>query len=64
MPGLGIYLIEKYQLDRKQLIMVGDRQPDREFAEGLGIQYYDEAEFFSEATPVLPPPNTPIPSTT
>lgn len=64
MPGLGIYLIEKYQLDRKQLIMVGDRQPDREFAEGLGIQYYDEAEFFSETTPVLPPPNTPIPSTT
>lgn len=47
MPGLGIYLIEKYKLDRQQLVMVGDRQPDQEFAEGLGIRYYDEAEFFS-----------------
>ncbi|MFO0978436.1 MAG: aldo/keto reductase [Planctomycetaceae bacterium] len=47
MPGLGIYLIEKYRLDRQRLVMVGDRKPDQEFAEGLGIRYYDEAEFFS-----------------
>lgn len=52
MPGLGVYLIEKYGLDREQLVMVGDRDSDREFAANLGIRYFDEQTFFvDEARP-------------
>ena len=38
MPGLGVYLMERHKLDPQHLVMVGDRQPDVDFAAGLGIE--------------------------
>jgi histidinol-phosphate phosphatase family protein len=46
-PGLGVYVMEKYGLDRNFTMMVGDRDSDAEFAAGLGIEYRNEAEFFA-----------------
>jgi HAD superfamily hydrolase (TIGR01662 family) len=46
MPGLGVYLIERHQLSREHLVMVGDMASDAEFAAGLGIQFHDAAAFF------------------
>ena len=47
MPGLGVYLARKYQLNYDELIMVGDMDSDRQFADGLGIQYKDANAFFA-----------------
>ena len=48
MPGLGVQLIQEYELDRTQCIFVGDRKSDAEFAKNVGFQYQDQAEFFGE----------------
>jgi histidinol phosphatase-like enzyme len=47
MPGLGVYLARKYQLSYEEMIMVGDMDSDRHFADGLGIRYKDASEFFA-----------------
>lgn len=46
MPGLGVYFIEKYGLDPKQCIMVGNATSDKTFAERSGFQYQDAEVFF------------------
>lgn len=46
LPGLGVYLTERHQLDPNQLVMVGDMQSDEQFAHNLGATYYDADEFF------------------
>ena len=47
MPGLGVEFIEKYKLDPKQCIMVGDMTSDKTFAERAGFKFMDQAEFFA-----------------
>jgi histidinol-phosphate phosphatase family protein len=46
MPGLGVAYIEKYKLDRAQVLMVGDMTTDRTFAERVGVRFVDQAAFF------------------
>ncbi len=46
MPGLGVYLMERHQLSRESLVMVGDRDTDAEFAAAIGAQYFDAEDFF------------------
>ena len=46
MPGLGVAFIEKYRLDRAQVVMVGDMTSDRTFAARAGVRFVDQAEFF------------------
>jgi len=46
MPGMGVDFIERYKLNPKECIMVGDMKTDKTFAERLGFQYYDASEFF------------------
>lgn len=46
MPGLGVYLMERHQLAREHLVVVGDMASDAEFAAGLGARYVDAGEFF------------------
>ncbi len=46
LPGLGVYLIRKYKLDMKHLVMVGDMDSDAGFARGIGAKYYDANHFF------------------
>ena len=46
MPGLGVYLMQRHQLAREHLVMVGDMDSDAEFAAALGARYFDAAEFF------------------
>ncbi len=47
MPGWGVYLTRKYELAQDQLVMVGDMDSDRRFAEAIGARYFDAEEFFS-----------------
>ena len=47
MPGMAIYFIEKYKLDKQQVIMVGDMTSDQTFATRAGIQYRDAEVFFT-----------------
>lgn len=47
MPGMAVYLSDKYQLAHQHLVMVGDMKSDAAFAEGLGIRYFDAEDFFS-----------------
>lgn len=51
MPGLGVYLMRKYELDHSQMIMVGDMASDEKFAEDFGITYYHADTFFGEDRP-------------
>jgi D-glycero-D-manno-heptose 1,7-bisphosphate phosphatase len=44
--GLGMYFIEKYQVDPAKSIMVGDMTSDKTFAERLGITYIDVKDFY------------------
>jgi HAD superfamily hydrolase (TIGR01662 family) len=44
--GHGVEMINKYKLDRKQCIFVGDYTTDNTFATRCGFQYVDQAEFF------------------
>lgn len=46
MPGFGVYFINKYKLDAKQCIMVGDLTTDKTFATRSGFQYIDQSDFF------------------
>lgn len=47
LPGLGVYLIRKYQLDVEQLVMVGDMDSDAGFARSIGAKYLDANAFFA-----------------
>ena len=47
LPGLGVYLIRKYQLDVEQLVMVGDMDSDAGFARSIGAKYFDANVFFA-----------------
>jgi HAD superfamily hydrolase (TIGR01662 family) len=54
MPGYAVWFIEKYQLDPAQCVMVGDREPDRLFAEGAGLRFFWAKDFFKgDAGPEL-----------
>jgi len=44
--GMGVYMIEKYNLDPRQCLFIGDQTTDKTFAERLGMTYHDQAEFF------------------
>jgi len=44
--GLFVMLQNKYKLNRKECLMVGDRKTDDSFAKRVGMQYIDQAEFF------------------
>jgi len=44
--GLGVYLIEKYKLNPKECIYVGDQTTDETFAKRLGFKYFDQGDFF------------------
>jgi HAD superfamily hydrolase (TIGR01662 family) len=46
LPGLGIYLMNKYRLDLSQCIMVGDMDSDAAFARNIAVRYVDAQEFF------------------
>ncbi|MEQ1827635.1 MAG: aldo/keto reductase [Pirellula sp.] len=46
LPGLGVYLKQKYKLDLTTSLMIGDMESDEQFANGLGIPYADANEFF------------------
>jgi HAD superfamily hydrolase (TIGR01662 family) len=46
MPGIGIYFVEKYKLDKKKTYMIGDMTSDKTFASRVGIEYKDADEFF------------------
>ena len=43
---MGVYLIMKYGLDPTKCIFVGDQTTDKTFAKRLGMEYFDEADFF------------------
>jgi HAD superfamily hydrolase (TIGR01662 family) len=44
--GMGMYFIEKYQVNPKNSIMVGDMTTDKTFAERLGMTYIDVKKFW------------------
>ena len=44
--GHGVEMINKYKLNRKECIFVGDYTTDKTFATRCGFQYVDQAEFF------------------
>ena len=44
--GMGVHFICKYKLDPKLCVMVGDATTDKTFATRMGMQYFDEADFF------------------
>ncbi len=46
MPGHGVAFIEKYKLNPKECIMVGDMTTDKTFAQRCGFQYVDQGDFF------------------
>ena len=46
LPGMGVYLSRKYELDTAHLVMVGDMDSDAAFAASLGARYYDAKDFF------------------
>ena len=45
--GLGVAYIEKYKLDPRLCIMVGDMTTDKTFATRLGMGFVDAAKFFA-----------------
>ncbi|HMO35389.1 MAG TPA: aldo/keto reductase [Gemmatales bacterium] len=47
LPGMGVYLLEKYELAWDELIVVGDMKSDQEFAEQLNLQYIPAETFFN-----------------
>ena len=46
LPGLGVVLIQRYQLDPTQCLYVGTGPQDPGFARRLGFQYRDARDFF------------------
>jgi histidinol-phosphate phosphatase family protein len=49
LPGLGVALIQRHQLSREHLVMVGDMDSDHDFARALGAKYVEAEEFFATA---------------
>ena len=49
LPGLGVLLIEKYELDPGACIVVGESAADRGFAERIGFRLVSPEEFYSSA---------------
>jgi histidinol phosphatase-like enzyme len=47
LPGLGVLLMHRYQLDPAQCIYVGEGPQDPGFARKLGFAYRDAGTFFS-----------------
>lgn len=47
LPGWGVYLTRKYKLAQEHLVMVGDMESDRRFAEAIGARYVDAEAFFA-----------------
>jgi HAD superfamily hydrolase (TIGR01662 family) len=46
MPGMGVHWIEKYKLDPRRVVMVGDMTTDKTFAARCGVMFCDAVEFF------------------
>lgn len=46
-PASGVYLIEKYKLEPKSCIMVGDQTTDKTFAARCGFKFIDQQVFFA-----------------
>ncbi|MGB0580452.1 MAG: aldo/keto reductase [Limisphaerales bacterium] len=46
LPGMGIQLMQKHELSREHLVMVGDMDSDADFAATIGAKYHDAKEFF------------------
>jgi len=44
--GLGAVLVEKYKLDPRLSLFVGDQTTDKTFAARCGFQYFDAQDFF------------------
>lgn len=44
--GYGVNFINKYKLNRKECIFIGDMTSDETFSKRCGFQYVDQAEFF------------------
>jgi histidinol phosphatase-like enzyme len=47
LPGLGVVLIQRHQLDPAKCLYVGDGPQDAGFARRLGFQYRDAEDFFA-----------------
>ena len=47
LPGLGVALIQRHQLAREHLVMVGDMDSDRDCARALAARYVHADEFFA-----------------
>jgi len=54
LPGLGIHLKQRHDLQSEHLVMVGDMASDAEFAAALGAKYYTAEEFFGGTPPTQP----------
>jgi histidinol-phosphate phosphatase family protein len=50
LPGLGVALIQRHQLAREHMWMVGDMDSDRDFARALGVRYVDAEVFFADGS--------------
>lgn len=48
LPGLGIQLMQKHELAREHLVMVGDMDSDADFAATIGAKYHDAKDFFGD----------------
>jgi HAD superfamily hydrolase (TIGR01662 family) len=48
MPGLFVEFMEKYQLDPKKTVYVGDQTTDKTAAGRAGVRYEDQADFFAK----------------
>ena len=53
LPGLGVLVIEMYELDPAQCIVVGESAADRGFAERLGFRLVSPDEFFNSPGPTF-----------
>jgi histidinol-phosphate phosphatase family protein len=51
LPGFGVWLAERADLDLSRSWMVGDRPPDEGFAAALGVRYAHERDFFGPEGP-------------
>ena len=47
LPGLGVVFMQRYRLDPRQCIYVGDGPQDVAFARRLGFDFRESADFFS-----------------
>jgi histidinol phosphatase-like enzyme len=46
LPGLGVLLVHRHQLDAAASLYIGSGPQDPGFARKLGFQYRDAADFF------------------